>query len=237
IGGTRRVLEAAAVGRVGKVLFMSSGTAYGAHPGNTRPRTEFDELREEYHFQYSREKREAEFLCRRFARDHPLTTLQIVRPAVVGGPNVSNYLFRLIDKPLAFSIIGHEPELQLVHETDVARALCAILRSDLPGAFNLGGEGGLTAPDCYRILERRPVPMPLAALRALMGAGWRFNVRAVTEAPADFLYFMAYPWTLRTERVQRELGFKFRYTSRQVFDAWRGRNWTPEPERAASASA
>ena len=67
IGGTRRFLEGCAAGNVKHVLYMSSGTAYGANPDHAIPVSEFEPLKDKWHFQYSAEKREGEGLCRRFA--------------------------------------------------------------------------------------------------------------------------------------------------------------------------
>ncbi|GIW73146.1 MAG: NAD-dependent epimerase [Planctomycetota bacterium] len=220
IGGTRRVLEACAAGRVKQLLFMSSGTAYGAHPEHDHPLQEFEPLRDHYHFQYSAEKREAEGMCRRFAADHPGTLLQIVRPCVVGGPNVSNFLFRALDKSFVPVALGHDPEIQLVHEDDVARALLAILKSRVPGAFNVAADGTMTIREAYQMLGARVLALPLPVLRAAAWGAWWLDLKALVEAPGDFVWFVAYPWLLSNRRLKEELGFQFRYTTREVLKSY-----------------
>ena len=98
VGGTRRFLEGCDAGGVPQVVFFSSATAYGAHPANTELLTEDAPLRDDFHFTYSREKGEGERLFQSFAKAHPSAIVQIVRPTIVGGPNVSNYIFRMLER-------------------------------------------------------------------------------------------------------------------------------------------
>jgi UDP-glucose 4-epimerase len=220
IGGTNRFLDGCVAGDVRHVFFMSSGTAYGANPRHASPVDEAEPFKLEHHFQYSAEKGEAERLCSRFAADRPGTLLQIARPCVVGGPNVDNFIFRAMDRPVTFRAIGHDPEIQLVHEDDTADALLAIIDSRRPGAFNVAGEGTMRLSEAYRRIGARVVALPLPALRAVARAAWKRDIRAVTEAPEDFLSFVVYPWLVSSRRLRDELGFRFRYDTAQTLDAF-----------------
>ena len=61
--------------------------------------------------------------------------------------------------------------------------------------------------------------MPL--LWAIVALGWRLRIRALAEAPPGYLYFVRYPWLLSNRRLKDEVGFSFRYTAEQTFDAYR----------------
>ena len=199
---------------------MSSATAYGANPAHATPVDESEPLKSEHHFQYSAEKREAEGLCNRFAADRPGTLLQIVRPTVVGGPNVSNYIFRAMDKTVNFRPIGLNPEIQLVHEDDAAAALVAIVRSKLPGAFNLTGDGTMRLSDAYHRIGARVIPLPLGAMFAVADFAWKRGWSNVIEAPAAASYFVAYPWLISNRRLKTEVGFQPKYTTQETLDAF-----------------
>ena len=220
IGGTERFLEGCAAGGVAHVLFMSSATAYGAGPAHARPFDETEAPRDHHGFQYAAEKAEAEDLCRRFAAERPGTLLQIVRPAVVGGPNVSNFIFRSLDRPLFFRPLGLDPEMQLVHEDDVAEALVAIVTSKAEGAFNLAPDDSLTLSQAARIAGARSVVLPLPLLYALCRLAWRLGLRWIVEAPAPFLYYVAYPWLVSNRRLKEELGVQPRYGSRETLESY-----------------
>lgn len=221
IGGTQRFLEGCLAGGVKHILFVSSATAYGAHPEHDQLCDESTPPRSEYHFQYSSEKRESEALFQRYANDHPDVLLQVVRPVVVAGPNVSNFIFRAVTKPLQFMAYGHDPQMQLIHEEDVARAIVEILLSRVPGFFNLAGNGSISLRQMYqRLGGRRIIQLPLPILLAITDWGWKNGFRAITEAPAGMVYFITYPWLVSNQRVQKEVGFQFQYTTEQVLDAY-----------------
>ena len=220
IGGTKRFLEGCAAGGVEHVLYMSSGTAYGANPNQTEPYDESEKPHDTYGFQYAAEKIEGEELCRAYAAEHPGTLLQIVRPAVVGGPNVSNFIFRLMDKPVFFRPMGLDPPMQLVHEDDVAGALVSIVTSGAEGAFNLAPDDTLTVGESARIAGSRSMVLPFRLLYALNALAWRLNLKQLAEAPAPFLYFAAHSWLLSNRRMKEELGFEFRYGSRETLESY-----------------
>ncbi len=220
IGGTERFLEGCAAGDVRHVLFMSSGTAYGAGPDHATPLEESEAARDHHGFQYAAEKAEGEALCRRFVEGRPDTLLQIVRPAVVGGPNVANFIFRAIDRRLFFRPAGMDPELQLVHEDDVARALVRIVTSKAEGAFNLAPDDALPLSEAARLAGARSVVLPFPLLYALCALGWRLNIRQIAEAPAPFLYYVGYPWLISNRRLKEELGFRFRHGSRETLESY-----------------
>ncbi len=217
IGGTERFLRACAKGRVPRVLFFSSATAYGAHPDNRELLDESSPLRPEFHFQYSAEKREAEGLVDGFARAHPDAIVQVVRPTVVAGPGVDNFIFRTIRQRLSVRPRGASPRLQLVHEDDVAAAVVAIIESKLRGAFNLAADGEVTLDEVYARLGVVAPKVPLALMRAALGL---LFATGLGEAPANFAYFVAYPWRLSNRRLKDEVGYRPRYDARQTFEAY-----------------
>jgi UDP-glucose 4-epimerase len=221
IGGSERFLEGCAAGSVKHVFFVSSATAYGAHPAHAAPLDESEPLKDRHHFQYSAEKREAEGLFRRFAEAHREVLLQIARPVVVGGPNVSNFIFRSMERPLAARPRGVDPDVQLVHEEDCAMALAAIVESRLPGAFNVAADGSLRLTEIGRRLGTRVVALPMPVLRGLVASAWRAGWTSVSEAPPGYLDFIRYPWCVSNRRLKEEVGFRFRFTAEETLEAYR----------------
>ena len=68
--------------------------------------------------------------------------MTIVRPAIVFGPNVDNYIVRAFENnPFVPLLDGVDQEFQFVHEDDVVSALIALLDGKHAGAFNLAGDG------------------------------------------------------------------------------------------------
>ena len=135
VNGTHNVLEAASAAGVEHVLVTSSTTAYGAFPDNPIPITEDWPVRGVAAFEYARDKTESDRLCQLWALRHPERTMTIVRPCIVFGPNVDNYLVRIWTKaPFQPDFGGNLDQLiQFVHEDDLVDALVGLLE---------GGHGG-----------------------------------------------------------------------------------------------
>jgi len=216
VGGTRAVLHAAAAAGTRQVMVASSGTAYGAWPDNPVPLHETDPIRPHPTFQYAREKAEVETLCADFMAAHPEVVFSIIRPCVLYGPNVRNYLSRMLTGlPTVVGLAGYDPDLQFVHEDDVARAILTILEKDARGAFNIAPPDTLTMEETLGMTGKRVVRLPEWVLVPLADFMWRHRIN-VLGAPSSFLDYLRYPWVLDSGRLVDELEFEFRYTSREA---------------------
>ncbi|MEA2419713.1 MAG: UDP-glucose 4-epimerase, partial [Thermoleophilaceae bacterium] len=166
VNGTHNVLEAASETGTGQVLVTTSGVAYGAFPDNPVPLTENDPVRGVAGFTYARDKTESDRLCQLWALKHPERVMTIVRPCIVFGPNVDNYLVRLWTKqPFAVDIGTMDREVQFVHEDDVVEGITALLLGRHEGAFNVAGDGLMTNRECAELIGVPIRRMPLRLYR------------------------------------------------------------------------
>ena len=123
VNGTDNVLEAAA----------AAGTQQPGrleHHGlrrladNPVPLTEEDPVRGMPAYEYARDKTEIDRLCQLWAARHPDRVMTIVRPTIVFGPTVNNYILRFWQTSPFFPLLdGRDPDWQFVHEDDVVEAL------------------------------------------------------------------------------------------------------------------
>ena len=214
VEGTLNVLRAARLSRVPQVMVASSGTAYGAWPDNPVPLRETDAIRPSG-FSYSDEKAQLEKDCERFGQDHPEVVLSVIRPCVVYGPNVRNYLSDLLTAlPIPVALSGYEPPLQFVHEEDVAAAIVKILETRARGPFNIAPPDTLTLGDVLELMGRKGLLLPEHVLVPLFSLLWKLRV-SYPHAPPSFLDFMRYPWVLDSQKL-RDLGFTFQFSSREA---------------------
>lgn len=220
IGGTRSVLAACAAAGVPHVVFISSDTAYGAHPGPQVTHDEREPLRAGFRYQYADEKREAEGLVARFAEEHPGVLVQVVRPATVWGPNVRNYIARMMAKPIVWLPLGYDPGIQLLHERDIGPALHAIVRSRLPGPFNIAATDAVPLSEVVRIVRARTFPLPKPLLVLAAEVAFRLGWRWLSEAPGGFAHFFSHNPVLGTRRLREEVGYTPRFTTRQALEEW-----------------
>jgi len=216
VNGTHNVLEAASTAGTGQVLVTSSSTAYGAFPDNPVPITEEQPVRGVAEFSYARDKTESDRLCQLWAERHPERVMTIVRPCIVFGPNVDNYLVRLWTKqPFAVDAGTLDGQIQFVHEDDVVEAITTLLEGRHAGAFNVAGDGLMTLRECAEIVDSPIRKMPMRAYRGLARAMWRARL---SEAPPGQIAFAEHPWIVSAEKLKSETGWLPRHTSRETFE-------------------
>jgi UDP-glucose 4-epimerase len=215
VNGTHNVLEAAADVGIRQVLVTTSGVAYGAFPDNPAPITEDWPVRGVARFSYARDKTESDRIVQLWALQHPDVITTIVRPCIVYGPNVDNYLVRLWSKAPMIADVGNiDAAAQFVHEDDVVDAISRLLLGRHSGQFNLAADGLMTRRECAELLDTRVVKMPVWLYRALAKVYWRLRLG---EAPPGGIDFELYPWILSNEKVKKTLDWTPKYSSRETF--------------------
>ena len=93
--------------------------------------------------------------------------MTIVRPCIVFGPNVDNYLVRLWTKqPFAVDVGTIDRDIQFVHEDDVVEGITGLLLGRHAGAYNVAGDGLMTNRECAELIDTPIRKMPLWLYRA-----------------------------------------------------------------------
>jgi len=216
VGGTQNVLEEAAAAGVGHVFVTSSTTAYGAFPDNPVPLTEEHPVRGVPDFEYARDKTESDRLCQLWALQHPDRVMTIVRPCIVFGPNVDNYIVRLwTDQPFQADFGLPDAPFQFVHEDDLVEAFVLLLEGRHGGAFNVTGDGYVNTSEMADLIGMKRRRMPLKMYWKLADTMWKLRQ---SETPAGNLHFAINPWVASNEKLKRETGWRPRHTSRETFE-------------------
>jgi len=224
VEGTRHFLRACHEAQVSTVLLASSGTVYGAWPDNPPRLTEDAPLRGKPGFGYVEDKLELEAAAAAFAAEHPLSRVLLIRPTVVAGPHMDNYLSRLLLKPVSFAIRGADPPTPLVHEEDVGRAIHHLLKEAPAGAYNIDAPDPVPLSELARLLGSRVLRLPAGVLRGLAGLAWRLHLQSISEAPPAMIDYIRWSWVLDGTKITRETTFRYRYTALQAMeDFLRGR--------------
>jgi UDP-glucose 4-epimerase len=235
VGGTHNVLEACSEAGVGQVLVTSSATAYGAFPDNPVPLTEDDPVRGVPDFEYARDKAESDRLCQLWGLRHPERVMTIVRPCIVFGPNVDNYLVRLwTSQPFQPDFGLPDPGIQFVHEDDVVEAVAVLLAERAGGAFNVAGEGVMPVAECASMIGVPRRRMPLRLGRRIASVMWKLRR---SESPPGSIEFALHPWIVSNEKLKRETSWRPRYSSRETFEITMRAHGKLAPEPAPAVAA
>lgn len=216
VNGTHNVLEAASSAGVDQLLVTSSTTAYGAFADNPVPLTEDDPVRGAPDFSYARDKAESDRLCQLWALEHPERVMTIVRPCIVFGPDVDNYIVRLwLRQPFRADFGMPDQPMQFVHVDDVAEALIRLLEGRHAGVFNVAADGYISVVEAADLLGLKPRRVPYRVMKRIAAGLWRARV---SEAPAGQLEFVIHPWVASNEKLKQATGWAPKWTSREVFE-------------------
>lgn len=218
VAGSENVMAAAAACRVKRLCIASSATAFGAWPDNPVPLDDRDPVRARTEFSYAHHKADLERAVAEFAAKHPEIAVSWIRPCIVAGPNMRNYLQRLLfSSPILAALDGVDSPLQLVHEDDVSAATHEILVRGATGPFNLAPDDTITQGEVATATKRWLLKLPFGVAKALTWLAW-WSYFPLHEYPPGFLYFVRYPWVAAPHRLTRELGYQFQYSSRATLD-------------------
>nr|WP_225829675.1 NAD-dependent epimerase/dehydratase family protein [Streptomyces sp. NK08204] len=103
--------------------------------------------------------------------------------------------------------------LQALHTDDAAAAYVQAVVRPVRGAFNLAAEPPLDAAGLARILDARPLRVPLPPLRAALSAAWR--LRLVPASPDLFDAVLRLP-LMDCSRAREELDWQPRYSAAEA---------------------
>lgn len=219
IGGTDNMIRIVRELRPNRFLFVSSATALGAWPDNPIPLPDTWIPRARPEFQYAADKTALEGKVSALAAEIPYTAVSWIRPAVVGGPKMDNYLSRFIfNNPMLVKIDGEDSAVQFVHEDDVVGATYAILEADARGPFNVAPADWTTVSLIAGETNRRTISLPFGVVWWAAWLAWKVHY-SFHESPPGFLYFAKYPLVVSADRLRDEVGYKFQYSAEETMRA------------------
>ena len=206
--GTMNLLAAASASpSVRKVVLKSSTLVYGA------------DRRDPYYFREEHSRAgsprttvetslvEAEEYVRDFVRDSPHVVTTILRFSNVVGGELETALTRLFDAPMVPSIFGYDPRLQLVHTEDVVGALEFCTEHDVPGVYNVAGDGIVPWSEVLNRLNKPSFLLPPIGTSAAAA-----TMRRVVDMPPELQDLLRYGRGVDNRRL-KAAGFRYRYTT------------------------
>ena len=218
VNGTVAVLRAAADAGTEQILVTSSASAYGAFPDNPRPIAEDWPVRGAPDFAYARDKAEMDRACQLWAAENKGRVMTIVRPCIVFGPSVDNYILRGWDNPPFFPVLdGVEEHFQLIHEDDLVAGLIALLDARAPGAFNIAADGTMTWREAAEVVGVKPRRMPFRLAYWIAKWSWRLHLPG-TETPPGNLHFLRHPWVVSNEKLKAATDWRPEHSTRETFE-------------------
>jgi UDP-glucose 4-epimerase len=155
---------------------------------------------------------EAEAALGDFAERNPSATVSVLRFANVLGPDVRTSHVDLFSLPAIPMILGFDPRYQFVHEDDVVHGLEHAVVNDLPGTFNVAGDGVLALTEVAGLLGKPYAPLLPPWGTGLAAAGLK---RLGVRIPAEMLNQLRFGRGVDNRRY-KAAGFVYQYTSRET---------------------
>ncbi|MGQ0826596.1 MAG: NAD-dependent epimerase/dehydratase family protein [Actinomycetota bacterium] len=216
--GTMNLLAAAAAAGspVRKVVLKSSALVYGANyqdpsffreeMGRTRPpRTGVE-----------RSLLEVEAFLRDFADDNPHVTVTLLRFANVLGDDIDTPFSQALRRHFVPEIVGFDPRVQFVHEDDVVDGLMYATNNDVPGVYNVAGDGNIPWSEVCAIVGKRRIGLPPVLTT---WAAEPVRLLRVWDLPPEALAVLRYGRSIDNTRYKRA-GFRYRYTTAGTVEAF-----------------
>jgi UDP-glucose 4-epimerase len=209
--GTMNLLAAAgaAGSPVRQVVVKSSTLVYGS---TYQDPAWFREEMARTHTPTTRVERslvEVEGYLRDFAEDNPHVVVTLLRFSNVLGTDIITPISKALALPAVPGVFGYDPLMQFVEEDDVIRSLQFTMDNQLPGIYNVAGDGRLPWSEVASLCGRRVVPLP-PVLTGLVTAP--LERLGILELPPEMLALLRYGRGVDNRRLKRA-GFTYRYTS------------------------
>jgi UDP-glucose 4-epimerase len=196
------------------LVVKSTTTVYGASNRDPAMFTEDMEPRRGARSGYAKDVAEIEGYVRGFARRRPDVRVTTLRCANVIGPHVVSPITSYFRLPVIPTVFGFDARLQFLHEQDLMDVLSHAVRNDLPGTFNVAGDGVLMLSQALRRLQRPTVPMPGFAVGSVGSALRRARL---AEFSPEQLSFLTYGRGVDTTRMREQLGFEPSFSTAEAF--------------------
>ena len=208
--GTMNLFAAASApgSTVRNVVVKSSTLVYGSSKEDPTWFSEETPRTSPAHTPVERSLLAVEGYVRDFAEDNPHVNVTLLRFSNVLGPDIVTPASKALELPLVPSLFGFDPRLQFVHEDDVIRSLMYVLDNEVPGIYNVAGDGQLPWSEVAKICGKRTVPLPPIG----MGIATEPLRRIGVELPPELLSLLKYGRGVDNRRFKRT-GFNYRYTS------------------------
>ena len=214
VRAAQTVLTAAAAGRVGRVVLVTSAMVYGASPDNPVPLPENAPLGIDHDGSVAGDLLEIEHLAQRSPRSHPGMAVTVVRPAALVGEGVDTLVTRHFEAPRLLSVKGCAPRWQFCHIDDLVSALELAVTGQVTGAFAVGCTGWLEQDEIEELSGLRRVELPAGLT---FGTAQRLHRIGITPAPISDLRYVVYPWVVDCQAL-RAAGWAPAYDNTAAFE-------------------
>jgi UDP-glucose 4-epimerase len=223
--GTMQLLAACQKAPSVRTLVVRSTTAvYGASSFDPALFAEDTAARIQPTSGYAKDAVEVEGYVRGFQRRRADVAVTVLRLAHLLGPDVDSSLTRYLTLPIAPTVLGFDPRMQLLHAEDALAVLQRAMTGAAPGVFNVAGDGVLLLSQALRRLGRPTIAMAAPVLRIAGQLARRLRLADYSpEQLRDFEQGRA----VDTAALKADFGYAPAFTTAETFEDFAARHPGP----------
>jgi UDP-glucose 4-epimerase len=165
-------------------------------------------------FGFVKDLNEVEGYVRGFARRRPDVRVTTLRTASALGPSLNTPLAAYFKLPVIPTVLGFDPRMQFLNDTDLLDALEHATLSDIAGTFNIAGDGVMMLSQAIRRLGRPALPLPGFAVASF---GSAMRQARLADFSREQVAFLAYGRGVDTSRMRDVLGYHPSRTTEEAF--------------------
>ncbi len=214
----RAVMASCVIARITHLVYVSSHTVYGAHSDNPIPIADDAAMRASPNFPYAHDKLQSEIALEEFARAQEEVKVTVLRSCTVLGHGADNLETQAFFRPWLFGVMDYNPPLQFVYDSDLARVMSIIIQREIPGTFNVAGDGIVRYHEISKIIKSRFVNLPPFMVYPLTRLLWGLRLqREMTSAGLDQV---RWPILMSTSKLHKATGYRFWHTALDALTAF-----------------
>ncbi len=214
----RSVMASCVNSRITHLIYLSSHSVYGAHSDNPFPIPDDAPMRPSPDLPFAYDKQQCEMVLQEFAlaqNDIKITTL---RSCIVLGHGADNLATQSFFRSWMFGVMDYNPPMQFVYDDDLARVMSIIIQQEIPGTFNVAGDGVVHYREMAKIIKSKLISLPPFMAYPLVRLCW--GLRLQREASAAGLDEVRWPILMSTGKLHKATGYRFWHTALESLTAF-----------------
>jgi len=202
-----------------KFILLSSAMVYGASPHNQGLMPETRAVLSGGRNQIASDWNKLEAMAVAYLGEASRTSarLTVLRLAAMPAPDGKDYFSQLFQSPIAVTLPGHDPTMQLLSREDLAMAVSRAIEYNQGGVYNVAPNETITLRAALKLAGVRRFPIS----RLLQRTVRRVLKRIGLTYPIEQLDFVRYSWTIADQKIRREFSSSPQRSSSEALTEFR----------------
>ena len=214
----RSVMASCVNSRITHLIYLSSHSVYGAHSDNPVPIPDDAPMRPTADYPYAYDKQQCEMVLQEFAQAQSDIKITTLRSCIVLGSGADNLTTQSFFRSWMIGVMDYNPPIQFVYDDDLARVMSIIIQQQIPGTFNVAGDGVVHYREMAKIIKSKLISLPPFMAYPLVQLCW--GLRLQREASAAGLDEVRWPILMSTGKLHKATGYRFWHTALESLTAF-----------------